>query len=69
MGVDGSTGAGSVLDTHPVMLVSPDDKYKEISQIALLKLNVTLPMRTGALSGTDRNLAVAAALLLHICVV
>ncbi len=56
MGAEGSSGAGSVLDaTH----ASPDDKYKEISQIPLTKLNVTLPIRTGEFFGTDKNLAVA----------
>ncbi len=68
IGAEGSSGAGSDLDVHPATLVSPDDKYKEISQtpVPLFKLNATLPMRTGELLGTDRNLAVVTAALLHI---
>ena len=56
IGAEVCSGAGSVLDvTH----VSPDDRYKEISQISLTKLDATFPIRTGEFLGTDKNLAVA----------
>ena len=66
MGDEGSSGAGSVLIVHAAVLGSPDDKYNDISQISLIKLSTTLPMRTGEFWGTDRNFAVAGAALLHI---